>query len=163
MGIFDEVGGANETAKSGYFYPGIYLVELARVKHNPNGFNGESVVIEGKVLAVRSSDDQAPEPGEHRAHVISGFDKNNRKEMALGDLKAFTRAAYNNHPSIEGWTPQQWNEAASKIVGETLAGKVMKLECFMNAAGTFTIHRWLGHASAADYAEFGLVAPVPAA
>ena len=132
-------------------------VPTLKVKHN-NGFKGESIVIEGKVVAARSSEDRAPEPGEARAHVISGFSDASRKQLALGDLKAFTRAAYNNPPGIAEWTPQQWNQAAQALVGDALAGKVMKLECFMNSGGTFTIHRWHGHATLEDYAEFGIAA-----
>lgn len=157
MGIFDDVGNANETAKSGYFYPGQYLVDLACVKHS-NGFKGEVIVIEGKVTAARSSDERAPQPGETRAHVISGFGDPKRREMALGDLKAFVRTIYAGSADVDAWTPEQWNAAAGAIVGTALAGTVLRLECFMNASGTFTIHRWT-RPTAQDFAEFGLTAP----
>lgn len=157
MGIFDDVGSAQETSKSGYFVPGVYLVKLVQVKHN-NGFKGESIIIEGEVIAVNSEEENAPIVGETRAHVISGFSDTKRKDMALGDLKAFTRAAYNN-PDVADWTPQIWSQASQAIVGEKLAGVVMKLECFMNGKGSFTIHRWYGHAHADDFARFGVAVP----
>lgn len=157
MGIFEELGQAKETTKSGYFYPGQYLVELATVKKH-SGHKGECVIIEGKTLAVRSSDARAPQPGETRAQVISGFANPERRNMALGDVKAFVRTIYAGSADVDAWTDEQWAAAGGAILGTALAGTVLRLEAFLNEKGTFTVHKWT-RPIAQDFAEFGLTPP----
>lgn len=178
MGVFDsdEVQGAEEQGGGSppYFQPGTYIVKLAQLKElDPNSSDprkrtrsGRAFVINGTVVAARSSHPKAPEEGTLAGQWI-GLDKNKEdaKKLARADVKAFgilLAKALGGNP--DAWTKEQWAKFDKVIMskdGRALADNpkmpLLKLECFMNRAGTFTIHRW--HvATPEDLAEFGVAA-----
>lgn len=175
MGIFDdpETNEAQQYDKSKYFQEGVYLVDIIRLKHNdPNHpdprkrpRNGESFVIECRVVAVKGSHPDAPQPGETAAHIIAHLSSSEvqKRSMNRGDFQAFRNMlarALGADP--DAYTPEQWQQFGTAIMadsGRALAGKmVFKLECFKAANSNFTCHRWHGRATAEDYAEFGIAA-----
>lgn len=159
MGIFDDVGSAKTFDSSQYFQPGLYLVDVTKLKHITS--RGEKVVIEGTVLGVKSDDERAPEAGETAAQVISGFDASDEKrDYALGDFKAFVQALAGEQAAT--WSPQQFGAFTKGLVGVDLTGRaVMVLECWgkplkRDPSKVFTIHKWLRRATPEDYASFGV-------
>jgi len=173
MGIFDdpETNNARTFDRSKYFTPGLFLVDITRLKHNdPNHpdprkrpRNGESFVIEARVLGAQSSDPSAPQPGETAAHIIAHLSGNDatKRELARADFQSFRNmlaGALGADPA--SYTPEQWQQFGAAIMaddGNALSGKlVLKLECFKANTSNFTIHRWHGRATEADLNAFGL-------
>lgn len=160
MAFFDEVGDAEVTGSSAFFQPGLYLVALQKIKQT-SGNGGAYVIVEGKIVAVKSTHPSAPAAGTTAAQMIKmGESGTDRRQMALRDFKQFLTALAG--AAGNDYTAEQWNALSVNCVGEALSGKVMALECFNKPTkngNDFTRFKWLRCATSEDYAAFGIEAP----
>lgn len=157
MGILDtDIFYRTKPTESGrYFFPGAYLVQIAKTALNP-ARNGEAFVIEAYVWGTNSQHPDAPRPGETASQVWTTG--GNKEEIAMSTWLSFLCACYGLDGSA--LDAEQWRYLSRNVLaGNMLVGTMHKVEVWekakKNSPGIFTMHKWLGPATPQQYAEFG--------
>ena len=158
MSVFQKLAGVQAFENSKYFQEGTYVVEITKVK-NIQGYKGESIVIETKVLGTDSPHENAPQPGEIAAQVWSVDGK--KKEIGLSTWKGFLTVACELGPEADNMSDKEWLDLSIACTdGGALVGTPMYMQAWVkmiqSTGQPFTMHRWVRVATPEDLAQFGI-------
>ena len=158
MSIFDNLDQTQVFESSKYFQPGRYIIDLNAIKFIQAGHKGDSFVIECKIVATDSDHPEAPKPGELAAQVWNASGE--KRDIARATWMGFLTTVYDKKQ--EELTAEQWKQVSAQVIdNKALDGQRLYLEVFMKktrAGGDFTYHKWVGVATPAQLAEFGVAA-----
>ncbi|MDP6424616.1 MAG: hypothetical protein QGG14_07725 [Planctomycetota bacterium] len=161
--MFDNADQVKIFENSAYFQPGRYIVSINACKLITNGHNGDSFVVECKVLGALSESPTAPVAGALAAHVWNA--SGDKRDMARATWFGFLCACFGVEQSA--YDNAQWKQISEQVIEHgALNGKIQYLECFnkpTRAGNPFTKHNWKGTPTAELMAEFGLNADGTAA
>lgn len=108
-----------------------------------DGFNGQSFVVE--MTLAGASDNGIHAPGTALSATINGFDKRDRRDLALGNLKGFLAAVFRREPTEK----QKWGAIAKECCAKNLcAGKFVDVACEvkrLDSGFDFALLTWLQH------------------
>jgi len=147
MGLFDNIKGQRGTRGDSYFVPGVYEVEINRVKTGKTRKGDDYYVVETNILHSNNSD--LPEGASASWMVLF------RHESALGNIADFCRAAAYSLAKQNGADPgvktyqdiEIDSNSAEQSAGEDnpFAGVRLKAEAYnikTRAGGDFTKLSW---------------------
>lgn len=117
--VFDGLDEADAAGRLPKLKTGQYTgLRIDKTLFKADGFKaGQSFIIE---MTLVGESDTVHNAGTRLSATINGFDNNERRDLALGNLKSFLGAAYAVDPSSK----QQWGKLAKKVCElNALAGK----------------------------------------
>jgi hypothetical protein len=138
MGVFKGIEEAKATEGGNYLKPGIYDVEIVRLKV---GKTRKGVAFFASDLRVIGSNNPDHRVGEI-VNWFVGFDK----DAALGNVKAFATAVLSGEAPVDPQTvTEQVMEAMVDKGGEDVAGTRLKVQVTLvdtKGGGKFSRHLW---------------------
>jgi len=166
MGVFDDMNQAEIFGdRAPYFYPGQHIVQITGAKV-VNGHNGETHIIEGRILGVRS---EHPDSSPVGTICAQGFNASKSPQAAKRATETWVKFMCAVYGIKQGdWDANQWKANIANVIDNgALNGTITALDCFfkkMQNGEDFTVHNWKGAPSPDDLLRFGLDpagAPIP--